>query len=313
MAEAADPGTGTGAAPDRDGPPRDASRPVDRLLALYAVLAGAALAFPDRPASWPLVALLHLAAAALLLRVPPVRGLIHAARRRAPRPARFLAAWYPLLLMPLLYSELDLLNLAVWGGEFFDPVILHWEQDLFGGQPSITFAYAAPWLLLSELLHGSYISYYLIIYGPPIALYATGRLEPMARTVFALMLAFATHYLVFVYFPVQGPRYLFPAPDAGSIASGPLYKLAHLILEAGSSRGSAFPSSHVAVAVVQTIMVIRYLPRLAPVVALLTVGLAVGAVYGGFHYATDVVVGAITGAIVGLAAPRIYRALGGGA
>src|SRR5690606_19851180 len=117
-------------------------------------------------------------------------------------------------------------------------------------------------------------------------------------------------YLFFIYFPVQGPRYLFP-PPGGGLEVGPAYRLAHRVLEAGSSQGAAFPSSHVAVATAQTALVARLLPRLLPAVALLSAGLAAGAVYGGFHYATDVVAGLALAVVLVLAAPRIHALMGG--
>jgi membrane-associated phospholipid phosphatase len=122
------------------------------------------------------------------------------------------------------------------------------------------------------------------------------------------MLAFFTHYIFFIYFPVQGPRYLFP-PPGGELANGYFYQLAHRVLEVGSAQGAAFPSSHVGVSVAQTLVVWRYLPRLTPVFALLTLGLALGAIYGGFHYATDAAAGILLGAAAFALAPRLAHTL----
>src|SRR5690606_41529793 len=102
------------------------------------------------------------------------------------------------------------------------------------------------------------------------------------------------------------------SPPGGGLEAGPVYRLAHRILEAGSAQGAAFPSSHVAVAAAQTAMVARLLPRLSPLVAVLTVGLAAGAVYGGFHYATDVMAGFVLAAVLVAAAPRVRAGLDGG-
>ncbi len=83
------------------------------------------------------------------------------------------------------------------------------------------------------------------------------------------------------------------------------------MLEVGSSRGAAFPSSHVGVSVAQTLIVFRFLRPLTPLIGLLALGLACGAVYGGFHYATDVCAGALLGSLSVLLAPRIYNWLSG--
>lgn len=283
-------------------------RPMNRLFAIYMSISAVALLFPLRGATWPLILILHIAAAALALGARPLRAPIDALRERWPAIQGFLADWYPLLLIPLLYGELEPLNRAVWGGEYFDDLIIHWEEILFGGQPSHILARALPALALSETLHAAYLSYYLIIFGPPLALYLAGRREAFRQVVFTIMLVFFLHYLFFIYFPVQGPRYIFPAPD-GVVATGFFYKLTHQILEAGSSQGAAFPSSHVGVAFAQAALAVRYLPRLAPILFVAATALALGAIYGGFHYATDAVAGLILGLAAVAIAPRLWRAL----
>lgn len=285
-------------------------RPLDRVFGVYMLVSGAALAFPHRPAGWLLLALAHLVAAAAALRVGPAAALVGGVGRRWPLAAALIADWYPLILLPVLYGELAVLNRAIYDGRYFDDLILGWEQALFGGQPSRELAAAFPHLVISEPLHAAYLSYYFIIYVPPLLLYLSGRRAEFRHAVFGVMLTFFVHYLFFIYFPVQGPRYLFPAPG-GELASGAMYRLAHAVLEAGSSQGAAFPSSHVAVAAAQSLYAWRYLPRLFPVIALLSLGLAVGAVYGGFHYATDAVVGLVLGLAVAASAPAVQRALSG--
>jgi membrane-associated phospholipid phosphatase len=88
-------------------------------------------------------------------------------------------------------------------------------------------------------------------------------------------------------------------------SDGPLRATVERILRAGSSRGTAFPSSHVAVSVAQTLALWQLArgvaPALAPATTVATVLLAAGAVYGGFHYAVDVLAGALVGAVTGLA------------
>jgi membrane-associated phospholipid phosphatase len=272
-------------------------------------VAGLALLFPNRPATWGVLLLLHLLAIALGWPAAPVAPLANRLNVRTRRLLRAAADWVPLLLIPALYAELAVLNLSVHGGVYFDATIIRWEQLLFGAQPSHDWAAAAPFLWLSEPLHAAYLSYYLIIYGPPSVLFVAGRREEFRTCVFGLLLAFFLHYVFFIFFPVQGPRYLYP-PAGGALAGGPMYQLTHRVLEAGSSQGAAFPSSHVGVSVAQTLFAIRFLPGLAPLVALLTVGLTAGAIYGGFHYATDAAAGLLLGVTAFLAAPRVAALLG---
>lgn len=278
--------------------------PVDRLVGGYLLVTATALAFPNRPANWPVVLLLHLAGALLML-YAPARRVLHPLARLWPAGARFVREAYPLLLLPALYAAIAGLNRAVYGGHYFDEVILRWEQYLFGGQPSQTWATHAPWLGLSEFLHGAYLSYYFIILVPPLVLYFQRRTHEFRVTVFSLLLVAAAHYLFFIFFPVQGPRYLFAAPSAGAMASGPLYQLTHKLLAAGSSQGAAFPSSHVGISVGQSVSTARFLPRWAPYITLLTLALAAATVYGGFHYLTDAVVGGVLGFVVAQIGQRV--------
>jgi membrane-associated phospholipid phosphatase len=269
---------------------------------------GLALAFPFRPAVWPLLAFAHLAAVALGFGLTPARQAWRLFSARLPAAARFIGDWYPLVLLPALYLELAILNHAAFGGRYFDATIIGWEQAMFRGQPSRTMAPAAPFRWLSEPLHLAYLSYYFIVLVPPIVLGVQRRWDAFRAAVFTLMLGFFAHYLFFVYFPVQGPRYLF-APPGGDAVAGPVTRLAHGVLEAGSSQGSAFPSSHVGVSVVQCANAFRFFPRFAPLLVTLTLGLGLGAVYGGFHYAIDTLAGLALGIACAIAGPQLYRRL----
>jgi membrane-associated phospholipid phosphatase len=222
-----------------------------------------------------------------------------------------LADWLPLLLIPFLYAEVPHLIRGL-GTQFNDGVVQGWEQALFGGQPARTLAAALPSATLSEALHAAYLTYYPLIYTPPLILYLTGRRVAFAETVFVVILVYVVCLAAFVVFPVQGPRYLWSAPPA--MPEGPVRSVAVAILERGSSRGAAFPSSHVAVAVAQALMAFRWRTARALVYAGLAAGLSIGAVYGGFHYATDVIAGAALGMLLSIAIPPLYRrAAGAGA
>jgi membrane-associated phospholipid phosphatase len=292
----------------RDAAIRSLGEPIDRLIAGYALVSGVALFFPFRPSAWPVLAGLHLVAVILGAAPRPLRHAWNGLGRHWPRLATLIGDWYPLVLVPALYAELAPLNRAVHDGRFFDDPIIAVEQAVFRGQPSRDWAAAVPDLMLSELLHASYLAYYIIIYLPPLVMYARGMRHAFRTTVFTLLLTFFAHYIFFIYFPVQGPRYLFAAPG-GAIAGGFFYQLAHRILEAGSSQGAAFPSSHVGVSVAQTLMDWRYIRPLALPIGLLTLGLACGAVYAGFHYATDAVLGAVLGVLAARFGPGLHARL----
>lgn len=283
-------------------------RPLDRVFAAYALVGILALLFPHHTRAWPALVTIHLLAAAAAMYLPPVRKVLLVFGRTWPRLGGLVHDWYALALIPVLYTEVALLNQAVWNGHYFDSVIQHVEIAVFGGQPSQELARAFPYPLLSEFLHASYLSYYLILFLPSLYLYLTGRVHAFRVVTFGLVFTLLLNYVAFIFFPVQGPRYLFPSPD-GSLAGNVVNRLSHWILSHGSARGAAFPSSHMSVVTVQTVLAYRYLRRAFPLLLVAAMGVSVGAVYSGFHYATDMVAGAAGGLVLGLLAPRLYVAL----
>lgn len=280
-------------------------RPIDRVFAAYALVTTLALLFPHHARAWPALVTIHLLAAAAAMYLPPVRRVLLAAGRAWPRLGSLVHDWYALVLLPALYTELAVLNQAVWNGRYFDGAIQHVEAAIFGGQPSRELAVAFPYPILSEILHSAYLSYYLIAFVPSLILYLMDRVHAFRMVTFGVVLTFLLNYVVFIFFPVQGPRYLFPSPD-GALQGGLVNRLSHWILEHGSARGAAFPSSHMSVATAQAVLAYRYLRPAFPILLPLALGVGAGAVYSGFHYATDIVAGALVGLALGLLAPRVY-------
>ena len=249
---------------------------------------------------------LACAGGALLLLSLAARRVLRPLWRLQPTLAGVLRAWYPFALVPLLYTLVPALHHGVHGGRLFDDVVMQWEHWLFGGQPARELARAAPTLLVSEPLHAAYLSYYALVWAPALWFYLRERTDAFREATSAFVLASLLCFIVFVHFPVQGPRYLFPAPSAGGIDAGPLHRLTHAILEAGSSRGAAFPSGHVAVAVAQAIVVWRWAgARAGALLWLLALLLAGGAVYGGFHYAVDAAAGLGVGVVAASVTPGV--------
>src|SRR5688572_17335653 len=158
----------------------------NRLFAGYLLLSAPAMLFPHRPPFWLVVLAIHVIAAAALIGVGPIGRFKQQLSQRFPRSFEFIADWYLLALVPLLYTELAVLNAAIWNGRYFDDLIIGWEQSVFGGQPSRELATRFPSVVLSEFLHSAYLSYYLIIYTPFIILYAQNRREAHRVSAFAV-------------------------------------------------------------------------------------------------------------------------------
>ena len=280
----------------------DTDAPADRVMRV----AGALLASYLAATTWPLVTQAHHSGlfGPLVVHVVALATAVGVTSTHRVD-VRWLRDLLPLFLGPFLYVELRWLIPAV-GQPHADLLVQRWEHALFGGNPSTTWAPAMPSLVLSEFLHLAYASYYLLVLVPPIALYRRGRRDAYASTMLALTLVYGVCFATYTLFPVDGPRYLVgpaAAPD------GPVRAFVLHLLEAGSSRGTAFPSSHVAASVVAALCALTFQRRLGVVVTVLTIGLALGTIYGGFHYGVDALVGALVGTGCWLAARVVWRAL----
>jgi membrane-associated phospholipid phosphatase len=210
--------------------------------------------------------------------------------------ARIVGDVAPLVLMPALYGELPQL-IGAMGSTYHDLLAQSWELRLFGTQPSRTLAGRFPFTALSELLHAGYLAYYPAVFAPAAMLYWMRERRGFAQLVLAISATYAVCWVIFLLFPIEGPRYEWIAPIGAP--DGPVRRVALAILASGSSRGAAFPSSHMAISVVQTIVMSRWNRAAAAVLGVDAALVGFGAVYGGFHYAVDMVAGGLLGALIG--------------
>ena len=272
-------------------------RPVDLLLAGYlAVVSLVALdRAPEQPGCWWLLAAHALFGALLYLLTRPGLGPV----------GRTIRELYPLLLLAGLYSELDVLN-GPGGIRVYDATVQRWELAIFGSQLSTEWWRSMPSRLWSSVLHAAYLSYYLIVVAPAFYFVWRRDLAALRHFVLVVMTTFVVCYLVFIFFPVAGPYYVFPRPDAW-FTENLFARMVYNTLATGSSYGAAFPSSHVAAALAAVLSAARGSKGLAWALALPTVLLTVGVVYCQMHYGVDAVAGLLVGAIVVAAVQRAVK------
>ena len=271
---------------------------VDIVTLVYIAFATAAvLAFSGHDhAGWNLLLTAHGLIVVLVLIAP--------AARQAGSAGQFLGDWYPMLLLGGLYAEVGVLNVDL--AYQHDLVVQRLELWAFGSQLSYRWIREMPNPLLSWFLHGCYLAYYAILYSSPLGLWLSGRRAAARRTIFAVMITFYLCYVVFLFFPVAGPRYAFDLAHNRATGVWPA-RATQWLLDRGDSWGAAFPSSHVAAAVVAAVCALRYWRRLGLVLAPFTIGLVLSVVYGQFHYAVDAVAGLIVAGAV-LASHTVYYA-----
>jgi membrane-associated phospholipid phosphatase len=267
--------------------------PIDIATLLYiGATTGAALLFGGADRPWLLTA--HVLVVAVVLLAPSARA--------AGPVGRFVGDWYPILLVTGLYAEVGVLNLDF--GQHHDYAIQRLEQWVFGSQVSYRWIRAMPSPALSRVLHACYLSYFAILVAAPFGLWLSGRRDGARRTIFAIMATLYFCYAVSLVFPVTGPRYAFPLAHNAATRVWAA-RAAQWLLDRGDSWGTAFPSSHVAAAIVAALCALRFWRPLGLALLPLTIGLTFAVVYGQFHYGVD----ALTGIIVAIA---VWMSLNGG-
>jgi membrane-associated phospholipid phosphatase len=265
----------------------DPLRAADLLLLTYLAIVSvvAAIRAPRAPGCWWLLLAHALVVVLVYLVTRPGLGPV----------GRTIREIYPLLLLPALYSELDILNSVPI--RTHDGLVQHWELLLFGGQISREWWQGTPSQFWSTLFHAAYLSYYLIISAPALYFAWRGDLRAVRRFVLVVMATFVICYLIFIFFPVAGPYYEFSRPAAWFTNNLPA-RLTYEALASGSSYGAAFPSSHVAAALAATLAAARSSPRLGLLLLIPTLLLAIGVVYCQMHYGVDALAGLAVGGLV---------------
>ncbi len=220
---------------------------------------------------------------------------------------QFLHAFYPVLLLLAFYGEIGVLNMRGDAAATYanDQLIQTWELAVFRSQISYEWIRRAPSVFWSGLLHFAYLLYYPILVLGPLVLWVAGRQRGAQRTIQLMMMAFVPCYLTFLLFPVAGPNWVF-APPSGGVREVWSARIVYDVLDAGSSFGAAFPSSHVAAAGAVVLGALTEWRRWGIVLAVPTMVLFVGTIYCQMHYGVDVLAGLLV--LAGVTALRSLRA-----
>jgi len=209
---------------------------------------------------------------------------------------RGLAEVYPIILVIIFYTALDTLT-GHGGVATHEKTIQHWESVLFGGQVSREWWQRYPSRFWSTLLHAVYASYYLIIAAGPLLFLWRGDQRALRRVVLAVSATYGICFVIFLLYPVAGPNYEFPKPSA-EFLDNPAAHLVYALLQRGSSYGAAFPSSHVAAALVAAFATWKGARTLGLILAVPSLLLVVAVVYCQMHYGVDSLAAVLLAALV---------------
>lgn len=202
-----------------------------------------------------------------------------------------------------------------------DHVFAIWEQRSFECQPSLLFSQAVGNPVFSELMDLGYFCYYPMI-AIVIFYFFCCRYKDFPRATFVVIASFFAYYVIFIFLPVSGPQYYFPAIGLDNAASGVFpsvgdyfsscreampspgyrdglfYGLVADAHNAGERPTAAFPSSHVGISTILMFLAWsshnrRLFLSLLPFYVLL----CFSTVYIRAHYAVDVFGGLVTAVI----------------
>ena len=263
--------------------------PVDRWVSCFNVV----LAFSWLPlcrttpiAIWFLLG--HLLLAGLLWCVPGWR------QYRLPS-LMHLGELYPLALIGGVWNELGIRHRYI-ADLPNDLLISRIELALFGQHPHELWVrlLPAPWIM--EAMNGVYFTYYVLLVGVPLLVLLGNSRTGIQRMVLRLAVGYLGCFLIYLLFPVEGPRDAFPASIA-TLTPGSFTAINAAIRTAGDSLGTAFPSSHVVGAISLAWAAWECGPRWLRLPSMLmAAAIPAATVYTQNHYALD----ALSGVIVAL-------------
>ena len=178
----------------------------------------------------------------------------------------------------------------------FDPLIQEINHLVFN-HSFWTTAYQTTPTILGELLVFAYLSYYLLLAVALMKAYTD------QKTLFILLTALFSCYTLFILFPVGGPLRQTTLHDTGMFSS--ILKSLYQPTLSDGVFTAAFPSSHVAIAVVITRLLGHRLWQTL-LLGSLTALIAIATIYTQTHYAIDALLGIPTGILLYEAWANIY-------
>ena len=230
----------------------------------------------------------------------------------------FLAYWYPdTFEFNRLFPNLDHLFASA-------------EQWLFCCQPSVEFSRLYPSIWFSEPFNLGYFAYYPMI-AIVVFYYFIFRFEWFEKVSFVLVTSFFIYSLIYIFVPVAGPQFYFPAIGMDQVMAGHFpaigdyfnhnhillpgpdfdhglfYQLVEASQEVGERPTAAFPSSHVGISTILMIMAWRVNKKFSYFLAPFYVLLCGATVYIQAHYLIDVLGGWFSAILIYLFSNWLYR------
>jgi membrane-associated phospholipid phosphatase len=223
-----------------------------------------------------------------------VVGLAAAASESRNRALQFARCWYPLPLYLFFFEELGGFVHAIFPG-WIDQWLIDFDFRFAGGvQPAVWFGrFARPGL--NDFMQFAYLTYFVYLALLPAVLYARRDHGAYWTTMTATAVAHYSVYVIAVLLPTESPYHVFAWLRAQPLEGKYCTAVINFIEGFGRVHGAAFPSAHVAGAMVAMCAAWRYRRWLFWVCVPFFASMCVATVYGRYHYVADVLAGLLVG------------------
>jgi membrane-associated phospholipid phosphatase len=200
--------------------------------------------------------------------------------------------YYQFFFLPLFFTALHYLIPAIHPGNV-DSTLIKIDQYLTHTNPTIwieQFYYP----VLTELLQLVYLTFYFLPLVVLIPLYCSDDLKRYDRFAFAILLSFYLSYFGYLLFPALGPRYFLSHLHSVSLDGLGLYhSISSTLNGLENIQWDAFPSGHVAVALLVSHFSYRFYPKIFYFTLPIIILLIISTIYLRYHYLVDVLAGVL--------------------
>jgi membrane-associated phospholipid phosphatase len=209
-----------------------------------------------------------------------------------------LRTFYPVVILLYAWEELGILQSMIYGSFWFTETLVRWDKLIFGVHPTVWLQNLYnPWL--DELMNFIYAAYYTFFILGPLIFYIRKK-KDVSYAIYSLAtFTYLSNFLIFYLIPALGAK---PAPMLAGLHvkehTGFLFTELNRIIQAkGGIACGAFPSSHVAGALVWALSALRYDKKLGYIILPFAVGIGFSTVYMTLHHAVDPISGYIWGSL----------------
>lgn len=251
----------------------------------------------------------------------------------------YLYRLFPLKCMAFIRIGFQMALLSYWYPDTFefnrflpnlDYVFASLDQQLFGGQPALWFCHEFSYNWVSEAFNMGYFSYYPMIFVVTM-FYFIKKYDLFEKISFVVVTSFFIYYLIYIFVPVAGPQFYYPAIGMDNVAKGifphigdyfnyhyellpgPGYQhgFFYNLVEGSQSIGerptAAFPSSHVGVSTIMMIFAWRGSKKMFACLVPFYILLCGATVFIQAHYLTDAIAGLVSAFIIYYIVSLMYR------